>query len=162
MPGYDWFTTDVGILFCSTFAKVCGDAMTQIMDGDPTLDNYERYDVLIGHDPSGTSVMNMEHWKQLLDHGTFQSFDYGSTRENIAHYGQPYPPAWDLSKIRVPIRLFAGSSDLLADLTDVNYLWNSLSKEVQQFYKVYNAGHLTFIWGINVNAWMNDVFDMIA
>ena len=43
--------------------------MKYVMDADPELDNYERYDVLIGHDPSGTSVMNMAHWKQMLDHG---------------------------------------------------------------------------------------------
>lgn len=39
------------------------------MDADPTVDNYERYDVLVGHAPAGTSVMNMEHWKQMVDSG---------------------------------------------------------------------------------------------
>ena len=29
------------------------------MDGDPELDNYDRYDVMVGHDPSGTSLLNM-------------------------------------------------------------------------------------------------------
>ena len=71
MPSLGWFTTDTGVLFCATFSKVCGDVMTQVMDGDPSLDNYERYDVLVGHDPSGTSVMNMAHWKQMLDTGRF-------------------------------------------------------------------------------------------
>jgi hypothetical protein len=82
MPSMGWFKTDVGVLFCSTFAKICGDVMTQVMDGDPSLDNYERYDVLVGHDPAGTSVMNMAHWKQLLDTKRFQAYDYGSTRAN--------------------------------------------------------------------------------
>jgi len=54
--------------------------MTQIMDGDPSLDNYERYDVLVGHFPAGASVMNMAHWKQMLDTGKFQAYDYGSAR----------------------------------------------------------------------------------
>jgi hypothetical protein len=40
MPSGNWFTTNTGILFCSSFAKICGDVMTQIMDGDPSLDNY--------------------------------------------------------------------------------------------------------------------------
>lgn len=57
------------------------------MDADPSVDNYERYDVLVGHDPSGTSVMNMEHWKQIKDKKKFQAFDYGSAKENDAHYG---------------------------------------------------------------------------
>jgi hypothetical protein len=136
--------------------------MTQIMDGDPSVDNYERYDVLVGHAPAGTSVVNMEHWKQSLDHGTFQAYDYGSTRENNAHYGQPYPPIWNLGNIRVNMRLFAGVSDLLADITDVNFLWESLNPNVKTFLKVYNAGHCTFMWGIDVNPWMNDVYSMLA
>jgi gastric triacylglycerol lipase len=111
MPSFGWFTTDIGIVFCSTFAKVCGDIMTQIMDADPSQDNYERYDVLVGHAPAGTSVLNMHHWKQLFDSGKFQAYDYGSARDNQIHYNQSYPPSWDLSQIRVQVRLFAGNAD---------------------------------------------------
>lgn len=59
MPSLGWFTTDIGVLFCADFPKVCADLLAQIMDADPSVDNYDRYDVLVGHDPSGTSVMNM-------------------------------------------------------------------------------------------------------
>jgi gastric triacylglycerol lipase len=59
MPSAGWFETDIGIAFCATFPKVCADFLAQIMDADPSVDNYERYDVLAGHDPSGTSVQNM-------------------------------------------------------------------------------------------------------
>ena len=45
------------------------------MDADPSLDNYERYDVLVGHDPSGTSVQNMAHWKQMLDKKKFIAYE---------------------------------------------------------------------------------------
>lgn len=157
MPSPGWFETDVGVIFCGTFPKVCGDIMTQIMDGDPSVDNYERYDVLVGHAPSGTSLLNMEHWKQLFDMGKFQAYDYGSAKENDAHYGQPYPPAWNLTNIRQKVRLFAGSSDLLADITDVNFLWDSLNSEASAFLRIYNAGHCTFMWGNDVKPWMNDV-----
>ena len=123
-------------------------------DADPDLDNVERSDVFVGHDPSGTSVLNMEHWKQAYDKGKFQAFDYGSDEKNKAHYGQVTPPVWNLSNIRIPIRLFAGSTDRLADLTDVNWMWNALSEDVKKFYKVYNSGHVTFIWGLDVAPWM--------
>lgn len=52
-----------------------------------------------------------------------------------------------MTNIRVPVRLFAGSSDLLADITDVNQMWFELNPAYKEFYKVYNAGHCTFIWG---------------
>jgi gastric triacylglycerol lipase len=80
MPGMSWFETSAGMLFCSDFAYVCADFLKYIADADPSLDNYDRYDVLIGHDPSGTSVQNMEHWKQLLDKKEFIAFDYGSAK----------------------------------------------------------------------------------
>jgi hypothetical protein len=70
--------------------------------------------------------MNMAHWKQLFDSKKFQAYDYGSPAANQQHYGQSTPPPFNLSQIRVPLRLFGGNSDLLADVTDVNYLWQSL------------------------------------
>jgi len=33
-----------------------------ICDSDPELDNDERMDVLMGHAPGGTSLMNMYHF----------------------------------------------------------------------------------------------------
>jgi|APCry1669189000_1035189.scaffolds.fasta_scaffold364783_1 gastric triacylglycerol lipase len=51
MPGDTWITTDVGRVFCSTFAGVCGDLIGSMISADPKLDNYDRYDVLAGHDP---------------------------------------------------------------------------------------------------------------
>lgn len=86
---------------------------------------------MIGHDPAGTSIMNMAHWKQMLDSKNFGMYDYGSAKENIVHYGQATPPLFDVTKIRVPVRLFAGSSDLLADVTDVDYLWKTLNPSVK-------------------------------
>lgn len=67
--------------------------------------------------------MNMEHWKQTFDGGVFKAFDYGSKALNIVHYGTENPPVWNLGNIRVPMRLFAGSSDRLADPTDVRKMW---------------------------------------
>lgn len=49
-------------------------------DADPSLDNYERMDVIMGHLPAGTSVRNMEHWRQAYEGGKFQAFDYGSAK----------------------------------------------------------------------------------
>lgn len=80
MPSFGWFTTDIGVLFCATFSKVCADILAQVMDADPNVDNYERYDVLVGHAPAGTSIMNMEHWKQIKDKKKFQAYDYGSSK----------------------------------------------------------------------------------
>ena len=135
--------------------------MRYIMDANPNLDNYDRYDVLVGHDPSGTSLQNMEHWKQIVLSGKFQAYDFGSAKENNKHYGQPYPPEWNISNVRTPLRWFGGSSDELADLTDMNFAWSQMNKAAQGFYKIYDAGHCTFIWGKDMTPWMNDLFSML-
>lgn len=54
-------------------------------------------DVFIGHDPSGTSVLNMAHWRQIERDGIFRAFDYGSAAANQAAYNQTTPPVYDPS-----------------------------------------------------------------
>lgn len=85
--------------------------MVFVMDSNPSLDNYERYDVLVGHDPAGTSVQNMKHWKQMVDSGKFQAFDWGTEALNMKHYNSTKPPLWDLKNIRTKMRFFGGTSD---------------------------------------------------
>jgi len=50
---------------------------------------------------------------------------------------------------------------LLADPTDVAWLWANLNPDAKKFLKTYKSGHVTFIWGLDVSAWMNDVFSML-
>lgn len=80
------------MIFCGTFPRICADILAFVMDADPTLDNYERYDVLTGHAPAGTSLQNMIHWKQMLHSGIFRSFDWGTEELNKKHYNQTSPP----------------------------------------------------------------------
>ena len=150
MPSLGWLESAEGRLFCASFPHVCTDTLKYLMHPDPELDNYERADVFVGHEPCGTSVMNMAHWKQLLDRKAFQGFDYGSIEKNMQHYGHPTPPKYDLGMIRVPIRLFSGASDELADRADVDYLWSLLNPSVREFRKEYDSGHVTFMWGKTV------------
>eukprot|EP00919_Chromeraceae_sp_WS-2016_P036337 GHVR01086251.1.p1 GENE.GHVR01086251.1~~GHVR01086251.1.p1 ORF type:complete len:190 (-),score=3.94 GHVR01086251.1:6-575(-) len=161
MPSPAWFTTNLGMLFCSTFKSVCNDLLKLIMDAKPELDNYNRYDVFIGHLPSGTSTTNMAHWKQMVDRKTFQAYDYGSSQKNIEHYGQSTPPKWFISDIRVPLNLFVGNSDELADPKDVQDFWNEVPFEYRKFLKLYNSGHATFVIGLDVSPWMDDLIRML-
>jgi hypothetical protein len=57
----------------------------------------------------------------------------------------------------VPVRLFVGSLDTLADVDDVNRFWGELQPIAKKFYKIYNAGHATFLWGKDVTPWMDDI-----
>jgi gastric triacylglycerol lipase len=63
MQGDTWITSDVGRIVCGLIPSLCNDLIGSITSADKDLDNYERYDVLAGHDPAGTSVKNLKHWK---------------------------------------------------------------------------------------------------
>jgi len=63
MVGDTWLTSDAGRIFCGAFPLVCGDIIGAIVSADKNLDNYERYDVLAGHEPAGTSTKNIVYWK---------------------------------------------------------------------------------------------------
>ena len=65
----------------------------------------------------------------------------------MKRYNNTTPPTYDLSKIDVPVYLFVGTSDELADVTDTRRLKAELTGSPNVFYKAYNMGHLTFVWG---------------
>ena len=86
MPGDTFLTSDVGRIFCGLEPGICGNLISSMVSSDPKLDNYDRYDVLSGHAPGGTSVKNLKHWQQFIRSGQFKRFDYGS-KINIIKYG---------------------------------------------------------------------------
>lgn len=74
----------------------------------------------IARTPSGTSFKNIDHFSQVLRRG-FQAYDHG-TVENRRRYGQDSPPKYNVSNMRVPIRLHYGLNDHLADYKDTEAL----------------------------------------
>lgn len=70
----------------------------------------------MAHFPAGSSAKNFLHFKQMLKAPEFRRFDYNNEKKNIEHYGQSKPPLYDLSKIRLPVHIFVGELDKLADV----------------------------------------------
>lgn len=61
---YKWFINHPILeAFCGFLPRICRSALGPIADTNPSVDNYKRMDVLVGHDPAGTSLKNMELWK---------------------------------------------------------------------------------------------------
>ena len=73
--------------------------------------------VILGHYPGGSSTKNFVHFKQFVKVEIFREFDYGS-KKNMIKYGQTTPPLYDLTKINLPVHLYVGKYDRLADLKD--------------------------------------------
>lgn len=73
-------------------------------------------------------------------------------------YGVNYPPLYDLSKIEEEVYMFVGNYDKLADLIDANRTRSELTNAKKVWWKQFDAGHCTFMWGKN----MDHMIDVLA
>ncbi|XP_075390032.1 gastric triacylglycerol lipase-like isoform X2 [Tenrec ecaudatus] len=156
----DFLATEV----CSrqTLNKVCSNALFIMCGFDSQNLNMSRLDVYLSHNPAGTSVQNVLHWSQAVRSGEFQAFDWGSPVQNKMHYNQPTPPFYDVTAMRVPIAVWSGGNDWLADPHDVDLLLPKLSNVIYSK-KIAPYNHLDFIWAMNAPQEIyNEIVSMIA
>jgi len=145
----DDFLNYFGKIICSIMPDTCN-IFIEVLCGPSQQTNKTRLDIYIAETPSGTSVKNMAHWAQGVRVDKYNMFDYGSKRKNQEHYGTDEPPEYNLTKIdKVPISLYSGSEDLLADPKDVSKLETEISYRLKTNLELYKYAHLDFTWGVN-------------
>lgn len=131
-------------------------------DMEPEYDNLAKLPLFFSHSPNGASVRCFQHFAQMFSESKtdprLRKFDFGSY-ENGKRYGAPKPPAYEFANIKVPVALFSGLQDTLADTTDVTILAGHLrSRSVKISSYMYNSwGHMTFVWGLDVNSFFEDL-----
>ena len=76
----------------------------------------------------------MVHWVQHIDNDRFGHFDYGWVK-NMLKYKSRTPPEYDVSKVDVDVAIFTGSTDAMADPTDVKKFISKLPQERIVFQK---------------------------
>ena len=60
---YNYLNTGVASLFCNLFdGTICTLLMQAFADGDPTIDNTDRYDVYMSNLPAGAGYRNIVHY----------------------------------------------------------------------------------------------------
>ena len=95
--------------------------------------------------------------------GNIAKYDYGNLIENELHYGQAFPPPYDLTAIpkEFPIFLGYGGSDELSEVKGVQLLLNDLKTHVANKLVVFfrkEYAHADFFMGTNVK---QDLYDPI-
>lgn len=126
----------------------CSDIIFIICGFDKKQLNETRLPIYYTHTPAGTSVRNMVHFAQMYKSKKFQMYDYGNSKENKKHYGQPTPPLYNASDMTVPVALYWAQNDWLADPTDVKALLPLLPNKLYNKH-IENWDHLDFIWGMD-------------
>nr|KAF6322461.1 lipase F, gastric type [Pipistrellus kuhlii] len=128
--------------------EICSNALFIICGFDYKNLNMSRLDVYLSHNPAGTSVQNMLHWTQAVKSGKFQAFNWGSSVQNMMHFDQPTPPFYNVTDMNVPIAVWNGGKDWLADPQDVDLLLPKLPNLIyHKEIPFYN--HLDFIWAMD-------------
>ncbi len=151
----------IGHAFCKVEVNICGDLLGVFFGANPEYDNKAKANVLLQHFPSGTSVMNLKHWRQMVNQGRYAKFDYG-TAGNLQHYGQPGSPDYNLTNINVPVHMFFGLHDSLVDATDSQILLQQLVGTPNPVYKEYPSSHITWLLAKDISFYWGDLMTTIT
>jgi hypothetical protein len=148
-------------IVCSWVPIICKSAVKMFADSNNTVNNMDRLPIFVLHYPSGSSLKNTEHLKQIMAAEEFRPFDYGPSH-NYELYGAEVPPPYDFTKmLNVPVALMGGNYDVLADYKDVLWLkWRLEEAGVLKSFKMYEGGHLTFFLPLD-NTIINDTMEFI-
>ncbi|XP_041364368.1 gastric triacylglycerol lipase-like [Gigantopelta aegis] len=144
------FSTFLASEFCDKIGidMVCENMIFILGGFDTKYMNVSRVPVYVAHSPAGTSVQNMEHFAQGVNHDRFQMYDYGTQDANMAHYGQITPPLYHVDEMETPVVLFSGTHDFLADPTDVSWLAPQL-KNMRAHHVIPEWEHMDFVYAVN-------------
>ncbi|KAL2769606.1 lipase member N precursor, partial [Daubentonia madagascariensis] len=110
--------------------------------------NMSRMDVYMSHAPSGSSIQNILHIKQLYGSDEFRAYDWGSEAKNMHHYNQSHPPLYDLSAMKVPTAIWTGGRDVLVTPQDVARILPQI-RNLRYFKLLPDWNHFDFVWGLD-------------
>jgi gastric triacylglycerol lipase len=122
---YNYLQSGVAAEFCKLFdGQFCKLVLKFIMGNDPSIDDQDALEVGSSNVPAGAGYLTYMHYAQLINHKVpaFMRYDFENEAKNMKHYGQIFPPAYDLQAIDLPIALVGGDADQLANVQDVEWL----------------------------------------
>ncbi|KAL6766890.1 LIP2 [Auxenochlorella protothecoides x Auxenochlorella symbiontica] len=148
------------ILCSSILTLACGFNENQL--------NMTRFKDYVKYLPGGTSIYNAQHWLQLLrgarrlGRPVFQSYSWGDDCPrrppffwwepgtcNAWAYRDGVVPSYDLSKVNIPLVVYAGEGDKLGVAQDTaDALAAMPSQTVLNFTTVHDYEHLDFTWSV--------------
>lgn len=76
----DGWQSDVMQTFCKFFGPVCQAAEGFLITQDPRLENKDRFNVYMGHFPTGASIQSLIHYAQMITTKTWPLYDWGKKR----------------------------------------------------------------------------------
>ena len=114
----------------------------------------------MGHEPNGASTKSIMLYAQNLKEDRFQV--WADHYDDIIGRKRQTDliPIENISS--VPIAIFAGTHDTIADQTDAHWIRDTLKQEVLAHYEDIEAGHLTFMVGKDMTYWTDGVMGLLG
>ncbi|KAJ8917545.1 hypothetical protein NQ315_005594 [Exocentrus adspersus] len=113
------------------------------------------YPVFPTHSLDSVGVEAYGHYVQIYQSGVFRNYDHGEGK-NFEIYGQKHPPAYNLSKVSVPVALYVGKNDILATTASAEQLYSELPDGSRCGYRLVEFrkwNHVDFLIAKDVNRW---------
>uniref|UniRef100_A0A2K6LIJ1 Lipase n=1 Tax=Rhinopithecus bieti TaxID=61621 RepID=A0A2K6LIJ1_RHIBE len=127
---------------------ICSEFMSLWAGSNKKNMNQSRMDVYMSHAPTGSSIQNILHIKQLYQSDEFRAYDWGNEADNMKHYNQTHPPIYDLTAMKVPTAIWAGGHDVLVTPQDVARILPQI-KSLRYFKLLPDWNHFDFVWGLD-------------
>ena len=159
--GANWLTDAAMNIVCTNIPQFCELIEKFFASKETDLDDNDRFAVYMGHEPNGASVKALLHYAQNMREDRFQiwSEDYTDFFNRHEKRTTDLIPLENIST--VPIAIFTGTEDPLADLTDSRWIKDTLSSDVLVHYSEVAAGHLTFMVGKDMTYWTEDAMNLL-
>lgn len=138
----------LGAEFCGKWPLACENVIELLVGRHEGSLNDTRVPVVVANYPAGTSVRNVRHWAQMVRHNTFSMYSYGSKSANLAVYGTPEPPAYNIGAFptNLPLAIIYGGVDKLAAPSDVENLIRILPVKPTLVKLLPAYAHMDFPW----------------
>jgi len=158
--GANWFTSGVSSLFCTHIPEFCELISALFVTHNPNLDDSDRFAVYMGHEPNGTSVKSILHYAQNMKEDRFQVFadDYTDWFSRHEKRTTDLIPIENITE--VPVAMFTGKEDILADLTDSRWTRDRIGDNIVHYEEI-EAGHLTFMVGKDMTYFTEGVMNLL-
>ena len=158
--GKTWLTSTATKLFCGKISIFCQLIGKFFVNSHPKLDDNDRFAIYMGHEPNGTSVKSILHYAQNMKEDRFQVFseDYTDIFKRVKKRTTDLIPLENISE--VPVAIFAGIEDILADTTDARWTRDRIGDNVIHYEEI-SAGHLTFLVGKDMTYFSKGVMDLL-
>ena len=158
----NWFTSEATKLFCTNgpLQDFCDYMAEAFISGDPKADDHDRLTVKNAHGPYGTPTKSLLHYAQNIREDRFQVWadDYSHWFNIHEKHQTDLIP---IENIEVPVALFVGQSDKLADVEDAQWIKSQLGDKAVHYQEIV-GGHISFMIGKDMSYFTEDVIGLLS